>query len=325
MSGVMLVSLILIAVGVALLTLAGDRLIDFAAAIARRARVTPAVIGLTIVAAGTSTPELFVSITAALKGSSEIAIANAVGSNAANIGLILGLCALVAPLPVLRGVLRFEYPVMVLVSWLLILFAHDGRIDRLEGGTFLAAMVAFVAYAVWVARRQARDQDRRAIAGEVDRESGWLEGRPLLLLLSGLVACFVGLGLGAQLLVSGARDIALRLGLTERLVGLTIVAIGTSLPELVASLAATLKRQQEMAVTNIIGSNVFNVLMILGASALLRPIPVSSSLIVPDMAVMMTLTLLLFPLVVRDQLLERWEGALLLGVYVAYLGVLILG
>jgi cation:H+ antiporter len=213
---------------------------------------------------------------------------------------------------------------MVLVSWLMILLARDGQLDRLEAGTFLVAMASFLAYAVWVARRQTGAPDRVVIAEEIAREAGWLKGRSVLLMIAGLAASFALLALGARLLVQGAVDVALHFGLSERIVGLTVVAIGTSLPELVATLAAVLKREHEMAVTNVVGSNVFNVLMILGASGLVRPIPVAGSLIVPDMAVMMALTVLLFPLVAWDQRLERRDGAVLVVVYAGYMLWLIL-
>ena len=153
----MLLDVLLVAGGAAVLAYAGNRLVDFAVAVAEKARLTPAVIGLTIVAAGTSAPELLVSVTGALRGSPGIAMGNVVGSNVANIGLILGACALIAPIPVARGVLRFEYPFLLLASWIALLLSRDGRLDRLEGTFFLASMVGFTAYAVWVARRQITD------------------------------------------------------------------------------------------------------------------------------------------------------------------------
>lgn len=319
----MIVSLVLILAGIVILAVAGDRLVDFAVVLARRARVTPAVIGLTILAAGTSMPELFVSATAAFGAATDIALANVVGSNTANLGLILGVAALISPLPMGWRVLKFEYPVMLLSAWILLLLARDGLFDRLEAGSFLIAMAAFVAYAVWVAHHEASEADGRRLAQEVEGSTGRVSGWPVWALALGLVAALIALALGARLLVQGAVWIALALGMTERVVGLTVVAVGTSLPELVATLAAAAKRQHEMALANIVGSNIFNVLMILGVSGLLRPMPVGPRLIVPDMAVMVGFSLLLIPLVVRDQRITRAEGLLLFVAYVVYVGWLL--
>lgn len=313
----MLLDLGLVAAGLALLTFAGGKLIDFAVALAERARLTPSVIGLTIVAAGTSAPELFVSVTAALGGSPDIAIANVVGSNIANIALVLALCALIAPIPVDRALLRLEYPFMVLASWITLLLCRDGAIDRLEAGFFLTAMVGFIAYAVWIARGA-------AIALE-ETGAARLARLPLAVLLLGLAACFAGLAFGARLLVAGATSLAAALGVSERVIGLTIVAVGTSLPELVASLAAALKRQHAMAVTNIVGSNIFNLLLILGAAALVRPIPVAAALVSPDMWVMMATAVGLLPLFWIRLRIGRLEGGVLLVGYAAYLVALVRG
>jgi len=308
-----LVDLSLIATGLVLLSFAGSKLIDFSVAVSERARLTPAVIGLTVVSAGTSAPELFVSVTAALRGSPDIAIANVVGSNVANIALVLALCALVAPIPVDRALLRLEYPFMLLASWITLLLCRDGSLDRLEGGFFLTAMVGFVAYSVWIAREAA------GAALEEAAGAARLARLRLPLLLLGLAACFAGLGVGARLLVAGATSVAAALGVSERVIGLTIVAVGTSLPELVASLAAALKRQHAMAVTNIVGSNIFNLLLILGATALVRPIPVAAALVSPDMWVMMATALVLLPLFAIQSRVGRVEGALMLAGYTAYM------
>jgi cation:H+ antiporter len=320
----MLLDLLLLVAGAALLALSGDRLVELAAALARRARLTPAVIGLTVVAAGTSMPELSVSAAAALRGSAEIAIANVVGSNIANIGLILGVCGLLAAIPVQSRLLRFEYPFMVLASWILFLLSRDGRFDQLEAGFFLLSMIAFMAYAVWVARHEVDAAERAAIAQEVPPEAAGLAVRRLPVLLAGLALAMAGLAAGAELLVRAAMAIAGTLGVSERVVGLTVVAIGTSLPELVASLAAAWKRQHEMAIANVVGSNIFNVLMILGVTGLVRPIPVAPQLVVPDMIVMLAFALLLFPLVLWDRRLVARDGAILLGGYAAYVAVLLL-
>ena len=193
--------------------------------LAQRARLTPAVIGLTIVAAGTSVPELLVSMTAALRGSPEIAIANVVGSNTANIGLILGVCALLTAVPIARGLLRFEYPFLLLASGASLLLFWDGQVDRRDGALLLIAVAIFYVCTITVARRA-------AAAGATWPAPHLTDTRlpSLGLALAGLVVSFGGLSLGAHLLVVGAVDVARALGVSEHLIGLTIVAVGTSLP-----------------------------------------------------------------------------------------------
>jgi cation:H+ antiporter len=319
----MLLDLAFLAAGALIVAYAGSRLVDFAAAIAEKARLTPAVIGLTIVAAGTSMPELVVSLTAALQGSPDIAIGNVVGSNIANIGLILGVCALITAVPVARGVLRFEYPFLLLASWMSLLLCRDGRLDRLESGFFLGSMIAFTLYSVWVARQEISAAEKKVVAEVVPDSAERLSHRPTWSLLLAVLAALLGLGVGAKVLVAGAIGIAQALGLSERVVGLTVVALGTSLPELAFSIAAALRRQQEMAVANIVGSNIFNLLMILGATGLARPIPVDRGTVVVDMWVMMGVTLLLLPLVFRGRTLSRRGGAALLASYLGYMGWLL--
>jgi cation:H+ antiporter len=308
--------------GAVVLAYSGNRLVDFAAAIAEKARLTPAVIGLTIVAAGTSAPELVVSVTGALQGSPGIAIGNVVGSNVANIGLILGACALITAIPVARGVLRFEYPFLVLASWIALLLSRDGRLDRLEGMFFLASMVSFTAYAVWVARGEITAVEKDMVGEAVPDRADRLSRRPTWTLALGILAALIGLVAGAQALVSAAVSMARALGVSERVVGLTVVSVGTSLPELAVSLAAAMRKQQEMAVANIVGSNIFNLLMILGAAGVARPLLIDPRIISVDLWVMMAFTVSLFPLVYRRGTITRLGGAsLLVGycVYVAWL------
>jgi cation:H+ antiporter len=309
----------LLAVGALLLAYAGHRLVDFAAALAEKARLTPAVIGLTVVAAGTSAPELAVSVSGALRGSADIALGNVVGSNIANIGLILGGCAAVAAIPIARGVLRFEYPFLLLASWIVLLLSRDGRLDRLESSFFLASMAAFTGYAVWVARREISAIERQRVGETIPRHAESLSRQPAWRLLLGTSAALLGLVVGGDLLVRGAVGMAHSLGVSERVVGLTVVAIGTSLPELAVSLAAALKRQQEMAVANVVGSNVFNLLMILGVAGLVRPLTVDPRIASVDLWVMMGFTVLLLPLVLRRQTLSRAGGVCLLSCYLGYL------
>jgi cation:H+ antiporter len=314
----MVVDVLLIAGGAVVLAYAGNRLVDFAAAIAEKARLTPAVIGLTIVAAGTSAPELVVSVTGALRGSPGIAMGNVLGSNVANIGLILGSCALIMPIPVNRGVLRFEYPFLVLASWITLLLSRDGWLDRLEGAFFLSSMVAFIAYVVWVARREITGAEKSIVGEAVPDRAVALARSPTWKLAMGILVSIGGLVVAARALVAGAVSLAETLGVSERVVGLTVVSVGTSLPELAVSVAAALRKHQEMAVANVVGSNLFNLLMILGAASLARPLPIDPKLISVDLWVMMGFTVLLFPLVFRRGVLTRSGGACLLAAYSGY-------
>jgi cation:H+ antiporter len=203
-----------------------------------------------------------------------------VRSNIANVGLILGLCALITPIPVARGVFRFEYPFLVLASWIALLLSRDGQLDRLEGSFFLASMVEFTVYAVWVARREITAAEKGLVGEAVPNRAASLSKKPTWTLALGVIATLVGLVLGAQALVGGAVSVARTLGVSERVVGLTVVSVGTSLPELAVSMAAALRKQQEMAIANVVGSNIFNLLMILGAAGLARPLLVDSRIIV---------------------------------------------
>jgi cation:H+ antiporter len=312
----MALDLTLVALGAALLAWAGDVLVDSSAALARRLRLTPAVVGLTVVAAGTSTPELFVSTTAALHGSPDIALANVVGSNIANVGLILGLCALIAPIPIAAPLFRAEFPVMMAASLALLGVAWSGGIGRGIGAAFLVALLAFLVWSVGMARRDAEAGHAVSLHEAVER----LARQPLVRLLLVIVACFLGLGFGARLLVDGAVGIARAAGVSERVIGLTLVAVGTSLPELVATAAAALKRHHEMAVMNILGSNIFNVLGILGVTALIHPLSVAPGILWPDVPAMLLLAALLYPLARWDGWLSRPDGALLLSLYWCYVG-----
>jgi len=321
----MMLDLLAVAGGIAVLAVAADWFVDCAAALAARARVTPAVIGLTIVAAGTSMPELFVSVMAALRGSSDIALGNVVGSNIFNVTFILGLAALITPIPVSRTVVRLESPFMLLVCWICLLLCRDGRLDALEGAFFLVAMALFNFYSVRLARKEASQRERDDLADLVPRAAAALERRPLVVILLGLIAGCVALALGSRILVRGAVGLAASLGMSERLIGLTIVAAGTSMPELVTSLIAAVKKQHDIAVANLIGSNVFNILLILGACSVVRPITVAPAIATFDNWVMVGTAALVLVAVATGRGVSRLEGAGLLCVYLVYVAWLIAG
>ena len=309
--------------GIVLLGGGGDLLVRGAVSLARLLRVRPVIIGLTIVAMGTSAPELAASLTAALRGSSDVAIGNVVGSNIINVALIVGLAAVVLPIAVHLSAVRLEWPVMLGFSAAGIAMAWDGTISRLDGAILLAGLVAFTGILIRAAQRGWAAPDAQVLTSEVDA----LTVRPvrhLVLLDVGLVlGGVVLLVIGAQLLVRGAVSIALVAGLSERVIGLTIVAAGTSLPELATSLVAARRGQAEIALANVLGSNIFNLGAILGIVALVQPQAVAPE-IGADLWWMLAYAIVLFPIMWTDMRITRLEGGLLLGSYGVYLGFLLL-
>ena len=318
----LLTALLFVATGIAALAVGGDVLIRGSATLARLARVSPAVIGLTVVAMGTSLPELAVSLLAASRGSPDVAVANAVGSNIFNIVGILGITAFFVRIPVRGNAIKLEWPFMLVSSFVALLLARDGRIDRLEGAFLATSLILFTTYVVHLARREVTPVETERLQGEVDELSRPSLARGVTVNL-GLVLLGVGLLVGGgRALVDGAVALATRAGVSERIIGLTVVAFGTSLPELAASLSAAYRRQTEMALANIIGSNIFNMLGILGVTSLVKPLTVAPQIISSDMWWMIGISLLLFPVMRTRYLIGRLEGAVLvtaLGVYLAVL------
>ena len=249
--------------GFVLLFFGGDWLVEGGVALARRFRISPLVIGMTIVAFGTSAPELLVSLISAIKGSAGIAIGNVVGSNIANIGLILGLTALICPIETDNSKVIRHGSIMIVASLLLIVFALNSGITRIEGLILFACLILFTTISVRKGRTQQQETD-------IDD----LEGKPMTVLAAiGLIVLSCGmLAFGADILVDGATTVASALGVSDKVIGLTIVALGTSLPELAASVAAAFKKQMDISIGNIIGSNIFNILCVLGVSTSIKPI-----------------------------------------------------
>lgn len=303
---------LLLIAGLVLLTLGGEGLVRGSSRLARRLGVTPLVIGLTIVAFGTSSPELFVSVGAALADRGDIAVGNVVGSNIGNIGFILALCALIHPLRISAQILRFDMPVALLAALIASVVLADGRLGPGEAALLLAGLTIYTALTVRFARREHTLAVREDFAAALPRPSGSV-GAEIAYVAGGLLA----LMLGARLMVAGATDIARAAGVSDAVIGLTIVAIGTSLPELSASLVAALRRQPDIAIGNIVGSNIFNILGILGAAGVAAPLR-AHDLRALDLGVMVGFTVLLLPFLKTGFRLQRWEGALLLAGYVAY-------
>ncbi len=304
--------------GLVLLYFGGEWLVKGSARLALRLGLTPLVVGLTVVAFGTSSPELFVSLQAVLAGRGDIAIGNVVGSNIGNIGLILAICALVFPLRVAMQILRVDMPVLLVVSLALCLVLLDGAVARWEAALLLAGLVAYLVFVIRLARREGQPEVRAEFEESMPEPGG-----SLALDLATVVAGLVLLGFGARFLVDGATEIARAVGMSEVVIGLTIVAVGTSLPELSASLVAALRKEGDIAVGNIVGSNLFNILGIVGMAGLVQPFAAAG--IAPlDLIVMIGFALVLLPLMKTGFTIQRWEGALLLAGYVGYLAWLLL-
>ncbi|MFN0098592.1 MAG: calcium/sodium antiporter [Gemmatimonadaceae bacterium] len=321
---IVLISILLVIVGIALLAFGADVLVRGAVTIAKLARIPAAVIGLTIVSMGTSLPELTVSVAAALKGAPDLGVGNVVGSNIFNIGIVLGLTALMAPMRVHSSAVRLEWPFMFIASFQLLLLARDGVIDRLEGAFFVTGIVLFTAYVVRLGRSELGAEETADLRETVAARARPVAGEALgfaLLLLAGGVSLLV---LGGNVLLKGAIDLATAAGMSERVIGLTIVAAGTSAPEVATSLVAARRGQSEIALGNVIGSNIFNILGILGISALITPLAVSDAMLQGDFVWMLGLSLLLFPLMRSGSVVTRAEGGVLVAAYGTYLTLLLL-
>jgi len=249
--------------GFVLLFFGGDWLVEGGVALARRFRISPLVIGMTIVAFGTSAPELLVSLISAIKGSAGIAIGNVVGSNIANIGLILGLTALICPIETDNSKVIRHGSIMIAASLLLMVFALKSGITRIEGLTLFAGIILFTTISVRKGRTQPQEAD-------IDSQEG--KSMTVLAAIGLIVLSCAMLAFGADILVDGATTIASAIGVSDKVIGLTIVALGTSLPELAASVAAAFKKQMDISIGNIIGSNIFNILCVLGVSTSIKPI-----------------------------------------------------
>lgn len=301
----MLLDVVLIVVGVALVLFGADRLTEGASALARRMNVPEIIIGLTIVAAGTSAPELFVSLVSALKGTPDLAVGNVVGSNTMNAMLIVGCAAMVAPMTISRSTVKKDIPFSVGASVLLILLAVDSFLGRVDGIILLLGFAVFMAYTLMQAKTGSTD--------EVQAETS-----PVWKNIVYLVGGLLGLVLGSNLFVDSASSVAYALDISEGVVGLTVVAGGTSLPELATSVVAARKGQSAIAIGNVIGSNVFNILLILGLTATISPMEIEGITTI-DMAVMLISVALVWMFSFTRYTVERWEGAVLVGGYIVYL------
>ena len=307
----MLLNILFIVVGIALVLWGADRLTDGAVAVAEKMKMPQVVIGLTIVAMGTSMPEFCVSLISALKGTTDLAVGNIVGSNIFNALLIVGVSALVAPMTILETTVRKDIPFALVASALLLIMCLDGNISRLDAGVLFAMFLVFMYTTLKGAKKQGA-QEAAAVEAEGKRPTAtWLS---VVWILIGLL-CLIG---GSNLFVEGATAVATNLGVSEAVIGLTIVAGGTSLPELATSVVSARKGNSGIAIGNALGSNVFNILAILGITGMITPMTLKGITSI-DLSMLVISIMLVWLFSFTKYKIERWEGAVLTAVFVGYI------
>ena len=312
-----LFNIFLISIGLAMLYFGANWFVDGSVTIAKKLKISQIVIGLTIVAFGTSAPELAVNVSAALNGISDVVMGNIVGSNILNIGLILGLSAIASPLLVKKITIKKEIPIMIGISVILILMSIDGVLSEIDGIILVAGVLLFVFFSYKSSKKEGIDLED--IPAGLKLEKTKVVPKSILLLVLGLSLLTVG----AFLTIDNAVVLAQTLGITERIIGLTLVAVGTSLPELTTSIIAAKKGHFDLSVGNIIGSNIFNILAILGISATIIDISISDEMFL-DYYVMLAFSLVLIPIMRTGFVISRLEGILLVAGYLGYVGFLLL-
>lgn len=316
-------AIFLFVIGLVFLIIGAEALVRGASRLAAVVGISPLVIGLTVVAFGTSSPELAVSVKSALSGQASLAVGNVVGSNIFNVLFILGISALIVPLVVSRQLIRFDVPLMIVLSGIVLILALDQSFSRTDGLMLVAGLVVYVCFLIFQSRRERvaeREKDPPEPGVEGYAKAGWLKN--ISLVFGGLVL----LVLGSRWLVDSAVSFAQYLGVSELVVGLTIVAAGTSLPEVVTSIIAAVRGERDIAVGNVVGSNIFNMMGVLGLASLVAPsgIEISTAVIGFDIPVMIAVALACLPVFFTGGIISRREGVLLLGYYVAYTLYLIL-
>ncbi|AHM60416.1 Na+/ca+ antiporter, caca family protein [Flammeovirgaceae bacterium 311] len=309
----MVFTTLLLLAGLALLIVSGDFLVRGASSLALRFKISTLVVGLTVVAFGTSAPELFVSIRAALEGTPDISMGNVVGSNICNLALVLGVAALITPIIVHKDSLKIDWPVTMGASLLLWGIMQDSYINQLEGVLFVVLLIIYIVFLIRKSRKE--NISKHALEDVMDEplpsKAPW---KDVLFLLAGIT----GLYFGSEWFVGSARELATYLGVTERVISITVVAVGTSLPELVTSVIAAFKKESDLAVGNLLGSNIFNIFSILGITSIIKEVYVSSDIMNVDMVWMLAITLLVLPMMFIKRTISRIEGGVLLSVYCVY-------
>ena len=312
----MLANIGILILGLVCLIIGGEFLVRGASRIALRARLSPLVVGLTIVAFGTSAPELLISLRSALNGSPDMAMGNVIGSNICNLALVLGVTAVVSPIQVQTNSIRIDWPMTMGSSLLLYVLVREGYINSYEGVLFVTILVL---YTIFIIRKSRKENQ---VIAELDDELKPAEGeqgsknvmREALLLIGGAL----GLYFGSEWFVGSAKDLALGLGVSERIIGLTVLALGTSLPEMVTAIVAAMKKQTDIALGNLMGSNIFNILSILGITSMVTTVHVSDDILQVDILWMLGITLVLFPIMIYRKRLGWQAGVLMLGIYSVY-------
>lgn len=312
--------------GFVLLTVGGDLLVKGASRIAAAFSISPLVIGLTIVAFGTSAPELAVSIHAALAGSVDVAIGNVVGSNIFNILFTLGLSAMIVPLVVSSELVRRDVPLMVASAVALFLLGYDGQLGRVDGALLFVSIVAYTVSCIWHSRRESRREMAELAELGQSPETEDFQWRAFAISVGLIAAGLALLSLGSDWLVDGAVWVAQRMGVSELVIGLTIVAVGTSLPEVVTSVVASLRGERDMAVGNVVGSNLFNILCVLGCTGLLAPegVTVSATALRYDIPIMILVSIACWPVFATGRQIARWEGSVFFLYYLLYTTLIVM-
>lgn len=306
-----------IMLGFVLLVGGGELLVRGAAALAGVFKISPLVIGLTVVAFGTSAPELGVSLQAALTGNADVAIGNVVGSNIMNVLLILGTAALVTPLVVSSQLIRLDVPLMIAASLGMWIVAADGNVDRWEGALMFGALILYIVFCI----RKSRSEHQEVLDEYADGYTQTVVGaRGLMIQVGFVVAGLALLAVGSNWLVQGASTIARALGVSKLVIGLTVVAFGTSLPEMVTSVVASFRGQRDIAVGNVVGSNLFNILCVLALTSAVAPqgVAVSTAALAFDIPVMVAVAVICLPIFLTESVIRRWEGGIFLMYYLLY-------
>ena len=307
-------------IGLTILYFAAEALVQGASAMALRMGLAPLIVGLTVVAFGTSAPELVVSLAAVFTDSDDISVGNIIGSNIANLAFILGLSAIIRPMVVSAEIIKREYPVMLGASVLLVALAFDGLLSRVDGAILVGCMVGYLTYMARMAKVSMQGAKEEAATRDLLEELDGIDPeksnntKDIARVIFGII----GLTGGAKLMVDSAVVIASSMGVSQLVIGITVVAIGTSLPELATSVVASFRGESDISVGNVVGSNVFNVLSVLGIVALLKPITVGAAAVQYDIWVMLAVTLVIWPVMWTGKRISRIEGGLFLVAYIAY-------
>ncbi|AMQ54910.1 calcium/sodium antiporter [Algoriphagus sanaruensis] len=304
----------LLILGTLILLGGGKALVDGAASIAAMAGIRTGIIGLSIVAFGTSAPELLVSINSAIKGNSDLAIGNVIGSNIANLGLVLGVSGLIYPILIRRSHLRLELPIMIVSCILFFMVCLDAKISFREGLFLTSLFLCFVFFLFW---KSHSDKLRGRVLDQ--EEFDGIKIYPWITSISLLVLGALGLYFGSKILVNSAITISKSYGISERIIGITFIAIGTSLPEMTASVYASFSKKTDLAIGNILGSNILNILSIIGITSLIHPISIGEEFLKQDFYWLLGISLVLIPLMKSKMRISKLEGGILLGIYAAYL------